>query len=73
MKRWKATASYAVLQASMWAFYAIIVGYSSSFMYSHGFTDGHISIVLGITTALSCVTQLVLAELIARLQKGGNT
>ena len=69
MKRWKATASFAVLQASMWGFYAIIVGYSSSFMYSHGFTDGHISIVLGITTALSCVTQLVLAELIARLQK----
>ena len=50
MKKWKATASYAVLHASMWGFYAIIVGYSSSFMYSHGFTDGQISIVLGITT-----------------------
>jgi len=53
----------------MWGFYAIIVGYSSSFMYSHGFTDGQISIVLGITTALSCVAQLGLAELIARLPK----
>ena len=69
MKKWKATASYAILQASMWGFYAIIVGYSSSFMYSHGFTDGQISIVLGITTALSCVAQLGLAELIARLPK----
>ncbi len=69
MKKWKATASYAVLQASMWGFYAIIVGYSSSFMYSHGFTDGQISIVLGITTALSCASQLLLAELIARLPK----
>ena len=69
MKKWKATASYAVLQASMWGFYAIIVGYSSSFMYGHGFTDGQISIVLGITTALSCAAQLLLAELIARLPK----
>ena len=69
MKKWKATASYAVLQASMWGFYAIIVGYSSSFMYGHGFTDGQISIVLGITTALSCAAQLGLAELIARLPK----
>lgn len=69
MKKWKATASYAVMQASMWGFYAIIVGFSSSFMYSHGFTDGQISIVLGITTALSCAAQLLLAELIARTPK----
>ena len=69
MKKWKATASYAVLQASMWGFYAIIVGFSSSFMYGHGFTDGQISIVLGITTALSCAAQLLLAELIARTPK----
>ena len=69
MKKWNATASYAILQASMWGFYAIIVGYSSSFMYGHGFLDGQISIVLGITTALSCAAQLFLAELIARLRK----
>ena len=69
MKKWKATASYAIMQASLWGFYAIIVGFSSSFMYGQGATDGQISIVLGITTALSCVAQLLLAELIARIPK----
>jgi len=69
MKKTNATASYALLQASLWGFYAIVVGYSSSFMYHHNFTDGQISIVLGITTALSCVSQLLLAELITRLRK----
>lgn len=69
MKRGNATASYALLQAALWGYYAIIVGYSSSFMYKHGFSDGQISIVLGITTALSCVLQLSLAELIARFEK----
>ena len=69
MKRGNATASYALLQASLWGYYAIIVGYSSSFMYNHGFSDGQISIVLGITTALSCALQLSLAELIARFEK----
>ena len=69
MKKGNATVSYALLQASIWGYYAIIVGYSSSFMYHHGFSDGQISIVLGITTALSCVAQLSLAELIARLEK----
>ena len=69
MKRGNATASYALLQASLWGYYAIIVGYSSSFMYDHGFSDGQISIVLGITTALSCALQLSLAELIARFEK----
>lgn len=69
MKKGSATASYALLQASLWGFYAVIVGYSSSFMYYHGFSDGQISIVLGITTALSCGAQLSLAELIARFEK----
>lgn len=69
MKKGNATASYALLQASLWGYYAIIVGYSSSFMYKHGFSDGQISIVLGITTALSCALQLSLAELIARFEK----
>ena len=69
MKKWKATASYAIMQASLWGFYAIIVGFSSSFMYGQGATDGQISIVLGITTALSCAAQLLLAELIARIPK----
>ena len=69
MKKWSATTSYALVQVTLWGFYAIIVGYSSSFMYRHGFTDGQISILLGITTAVSCALQLGLAELIVRLEK----
>ena len=69
MKRFNATASYSLLQGSMWAFYAILLGYSSSFLYSCGFGDGQISLVLGIATAISCVLQLGLSELISRIPK----
>ena len=69
MKKGNATASYALLQVSLWGFYAIVVGYSSSFLYSCGFRDGAIGIVLGVATGVSCLLQLVLAELVSRIRK----
>ncbi len=69
MKKTTATASYALLQASMWGFYAILLGYSSNFLYRYGFTDGQISLLLGSATAVSCILQLSLGELISRFAK----
>ncbi len=69
MKKITSTASYSLIQGTMWAFYAILLGYSSNFLYACGFTDGRISLVLGAATAVSCVLQLGLAELISRIRR----
>lgn len=69
MKKTTATASYALLQASLWGFYAILLGYSSNFLYQYNFTDGGISLLLGFSTAASCILQLLLGELSSRFPK----
>ena len=67
--RWNATASYAMLQIMNWSFYAVILAFSSNVLHDRGFTDGQISIFLGIATALSFVMQLAVAEVISRSRK----
>lgn len=69
MKKIWATTSYSVLQAAMWGFFAVSLGFSSNFLYHFGFQDHQISLLLGICLALSCVLQLGLAELISRWKR----
>lgn len=66
LNKYHATASYAVLQVANWSFYAVILGFSSNVLHDLGFTDGQISVFLGIATAASFGVQLALAELISR-------
>ena len=64
-----ATASYAFLQIMNWSLFAVILGFSSNLLHNRGFTDGQISIFLGVTTALTFFAQLALGELISRAPK----
>lgn len=64
-----ATAAYALLQVMNWSFYAVILSFSSNVLRERGFSDGNISIFLGIATALSFAVQLVIAELISRSKR----
>lgn len=66
MKKIQSTAAYALVQAMTWAFYAVILSYTSNFLYRFDFRDGQISLVLGIATAVSCVAQLFVAEAVSR-------
>lgn len=61
-----ATAAYCVLQIINWSFYASVLAFSSNVLYSLGFSDGQISIFLGIATGSAFVIQLLLSELISR-------
>lgn len=65
LHRCNATASYALLQIMCWGFYAVSLCFSSNVLYGCGFTDSHISMLLGVCTGLSFVMQLWLAERIA--------
>lgn len=61
-----ATAAYAVLQITNWSFFAAVLAFSSNVLYSLNFSDGQISIFLGIATGVAFVIQLLLSELIGR-------
>lgn len=66
-RRWfNATAAYALLHIVCWGFYAVTMGFSSNVLHGFGFTDSKISVFLGICTALSCIAQLVLAEVVSQ-------
>lgn len=69
LNKWNATGSYALLQIATWCFYAAEMSYSSNLLYGYGFSDGQISALLGIATALSFVLQLAVAELINRYRR----
>lgn len=66
MKKWNATASFALIQISTSGFYAGVLGYTSNFLRHHEFQDAQISLLLGLATALACFLQLGLAEMISR-------
>lgn len=66
MQKIRATAPYALLQAMVWGIYAVLLSYSSNFLISQGFNGNGISLVLGVSTALSIGLQLCLAEQISR-------
>ena len=66
-RKWvNATSAYALLHIVCWGFYAVTMGFSSNVLHGFGFTDSKISVFLGTCTALSCVAQLVLAEVVSR-------
>ena len=65
----RATLSYGLIQAALWSFFAVWMGFSSNFLYTYGFSDSQISIALGIITALSIGLQLAVAEVVSRIPK----
>lgn len=67
--KWNCTISYTVLQIATWGFYAVVMAFSSNVLYDFRFTDSQISLVLGISTVVAFVLQLLLAELVTRWQK----
>ena len=69
LHKWNATAAYAMLQIANWSFYAVILAFSSNVLRDRGFTDGQISIFLGIATAASFIAQLGIGELISRSER----
>lgn len=69
MQKVRVTAPYALLQAMTWGIYAVLLSYSSNYLLAKGFNGNGISLVLGVSTALSIGLQLVLAEQISRRPK----
>lgn len=69
MKKFAPTISYGLLHGSMWSFYGILLSFSSNFLYAFGFSDGQISLFLGLVTGVSCLLQLLLGELVQRIPK----
>lgn len=69
MQKLRATAPYALLQAMTWGIYAVLLTYSSNFLINRGFNGNGISLILGVSTAVSIVLQLFLAEQISRHPK----
>lgn len=68
MKRTHSTLAYFMLQGTLWGLNAVLIGFTSNFLYRYGFQDHHISLFMGLTTALACVFQLGAAELISRIR-----
>lgn len=65
------TWSYALMQATTWSFYAIILAFSSNVLYELGFSDSRISLFLGFCTALSVAVQVISAELLNKVRTLG--
>lgn len=64
-----ATASYSLVQAATWGIYAVLFSFSSNVLYDHGFSDGQISLMLGLCTVGAFCLQLVVAELVNRFPR----
>ena len=64
--KWTCTISYTLLQIATWGFYAVIMAFSSNVLYGFNFRDSQISLLLGVSTVVAFVLQLVLAELVTR-------
>ena len=64
-----ASAAYSLLQVVCWGFFAVTLVFASNVLYDYGFRDSHISIFLGICTALSFGIQIATAELISASKK----
>lgn len=67
--KWNATAAYILLQAAAWSFYAVILSFSSNVLRSLGFSDSRISLLLGVSAAVSFLLQLAVAELVNRFPR----
>lgn len=60
---------YALIQIMLWGGYGVTICYCSNFLKSMDFKDGHVSIVLGVASALAIIVQLFLAELIQKIKR----
>lgn len=69
MKSMRVTWPYILIQASLWAIFAVISNYASNFLYQYGFSDAQISLFLGINMILAFALQIGSAELISRNPK----
>lgn len=70
MNRFKQTAIYALMHAALWSTYAVLLSFSSNFLYAQNFSGSQISLVLGLATAASVILQLTVAERISRSRAG---
>lgn len=70
MNRFKQTAIYALMHAALWSTYAVLMSFSSNFLYAQGFNGSQISLALGLATAASVLLQLTVAERISRSHAG---
>lgn len=66
MTKIRATLSYALLQAFLWGIYAVLLSFASNFLLANGLNNAGVSVVLGISTAISIAVQLILSEKVAR-------
>lgn len=70
-KRVQPTLAYGLIQSTMWGFYAILMSFSSNFLYGFGFEDHHISLLMGSACALSGGLQLLLGQWMSRWKRLG--
>ncbi len=68
MKKIQANISYSLIHATMWGMYAIIFAFATNFLAKYQLTNPQISIVLGVTAAISCLLQVVIGELVSRIK-----
>lgn len=69
LKKLRPTLSYALVQAMLWGIYAVIMCFASNFLLANGLSNVAVSIVLGVSTAVSIAVQLVLGEAVSRNPK----
>ena len=66
MRKRRANLSYILMQSSLWGIYAVFMSFASNYLIGHGFDGNRISLVLGVSSALSIALQLLAAELVSR-------
>lgn len=69
MSRFRATLSYALVQAFLWGIFAVLLSFASNFLLANGMNNAGVSLVLGVSTAISIAGQLILGETVAKKQK----
>lgn len=69
MKRKNFTPLYAVLQATVWGGFGVVISYAAPYFKALGMTDGQYGLMLGLVSFLSFFAQLGLAEICSRLKR----
>ena len=69
MSKFRATLPYVLVQGMFWGIFAVLVNYSSNFLYHYGFSDSQISYLLGVVMIMAVGFQVGSAELISRIPK----
>lgn len=68
-RAWAVTLPYIFLQITNWSFYAVVLSFSGNVLTVFDFTDGQISLFLGITAAISFGIQLLLGKITAKFPR----